>query len=305
MNKPKVTIITVTKNRGVLLKRAIISVLSQTFQDIEYLIIDGASTDNTAEIVNSFSDERIKYFKLKEDFDPMVLCHEYAINLSSGEYITFLDDDDEYLPTKIERQYDLLTSLPEEYGMVYCWMDYYDEESGKLLKEHHPANRGNIFHECIEKQSMGGTPTLFLRRDVYYKVNGFNKFLKHSSDWEFNTRVAREYLVDFVPEVLVTVHINHPFLRMSQAAAKKTRKNVVNHIEFIEYYLTEFKEGFLKYPQKKFGHLITLAKCYAKIGDSKKCRNVIMQLIHEFGFRIKILETILKSSYYFSLKNFK
>ena len=92
---------------------------------------------------------------------PFVLCIDYAVSLSVGNNITFLDD--EYLPQKIEKQLNLLTSLPEEYGCVYCWMNYYDAQIIKIIKEHHPTIRRNIFHDCIEKQSIGGTPTLSLK----------------------------------------------------------------------------------------------------------------------------------------------
>ncbi len=147
--KPEVSIITVTKNRADLLKRAIKSVLSQSFTDFEYIIIDGASTDHTAQVVESFNDRRIVYKKLEEDMSPVTLCVDYGVNLSKGNYLTFLDDDDEYLPQKIEKQYNLLKTLPEEYGCVYCWMDYYDTRTGKMIKEHHPSVRGNIFSESI------------------------------------------------------------------------------------------------------------------------------------------------------------
>lgn len=301
-HKPEVSIITVTKNRAKLISRSINSVLNQTFKDFEYIIIDGASTDNTAEVVGSFKDDRIKYHKLKEDIRPLSLCFDYGVDLSLGNFISFLDDDDEYLPTKIEKQLSLLKSLSDEYGLVYCWMDYFDENNRKLLIKHHPANRGNIFHKSIEEQSMGGTPTLFLRRSVCQDVRWYVKDLKHVTDWEFNTRVSRKYLVDFVPEVLVNVYVNHQFLRVSDSSGIKTKENVTSLIEFSEYYLTEFKEGFKEHPKKKITHLVRLAKLYARLGESSKSRNIIMQLHSEFGFNLDLITTMLKTIYFFNFK---
>jgi glycosyltransferase involved in cell wall biosynthesis len=302
---PEVSIITITKNRADLLKRAINSVLGQTFINFEYLIVDGGSTDHTAEIVESFADKRIIYLKLREDLESFSHCVDYAMGYSRGKFITFLDDDDEYLPSKIEKQYNLLISLPEDYGMVYCWMDYYDDNTGKLIQKYHPENRGYIYYECIEKQSMGGTPTLFLHKKAFNEVKGFNKELKYASDWEFNTRVARKYLIDFVPEVLVKVHVNHPFLRMTQTSTVYSKEVINSHIDFYEYYLSEFKDGFNKYPKKKLTHLIRLSKLYSRLGDSVKSKGLMLQIIKEFGFSYSVLVTIIKSIYLLNFKLFR
>jgi glycosyltransferase involved in cell wall biosynthesis len=297
---PAVSIITITKNRAELLKRAIKSVLNQTFTDFEYIIVDGASTDHTTEVVKSFNDSRIVYEKLEKDFDPIVLCMDYAVNLSRGKYITFLDDDDEYLPAKIEKQFKLMESLPEEFGCVYCWMDYYDARSNLLLKEHHPTVRGNVFYESLEEQAIGGTPTLFMRRGVYLEVNGWNKNLKVITDWEFNTRIAQKYLIDYVPEVLVKVYINHNYNNFNLKQSNlKFRKNVINHIQLHEYYLNEFEEGFKKSPEKKITHLVVLAKCYARVRNVRALQKALQELITEFGFNSLMLTTILKSAYFF------
>jgi glycosyltransferase involved in cell wall biosynthesis len=296
-NNPLVTVITITRNRASLLKRAILSVINQTYNNLEYIIIDGASEDNTSEVVNSFQDRRIIYIKQSYNKNISLTCDE-AVQLSTGKYITFLDDDDKYLPMKIEKQVKLIESLPNDYGLVYCWMDYYDQDSGKMIGEHHPNNRGYIYYDCIEKQSMGGEPTLFMRREVYFDVNGWNKNLKLSSDWEFNTRIARKYLIDFVPEVLVHVYINHSFLRMTESFIPNSRDKIVNLIEYTEYYLNEFKDGFQKYPEKKIPHLIRLAKLHARLGEINNCKINIKQLIREFGFNLNIQVTILKSIYF-------
>jgi glycosyltransferase involved in cell wall biosynthesis len=298
--KPQVSIITITKNRAELLKRAIKSVLSQTYTDFEYIIIDGASTDKTTEVVKSFNDPRIVYVRLEKDMDPIVLCMDYAVNISRGEYITFLDDDDEYLPAKIERQYNLIETLSAEYGCVYCWMDYYDARSNMLLKEHHPIVRGNVFYDSLEEQAIGGTPTLFMRRKVYIEVNGWNKELKVITDWEFNTRIAQRYLIDFVPEVLVKVYINHNFNNFNLKQSNLTfRKNVINHIQLHEYYLNEFEEGFKNSPEKKISHLVVLAKCYARLRNYQASQKALLEIIHEFGFSSLMFTTILKSAYFF------
>ena len=96
---PKVSILTITYNRADLIHRCIESVQSQTFQDYEHIIADGGSSDNTEEVVLSYNDPHIKYIKLQNK-GPEFQMRE-AFKLSTGQYITFLDDDDEYLPDKL------------------------------------------------------------------------------------------------------------------------------------------------------------------------------------------------------------
>ena len=279
MNKnheyPLITVVTITRNRASLIGRAIESVLAQTYRNIEYIIIDGASTDNTEEIVKSFKDGRIRYIKQSKN----VLCEvqDLYVSNSSGKYFAFLDDDDEYLPDKIIKQYNAIKNTPENIGLVYCWMDYYDSKTGKLIKEHHPTIEGNVYYHQIEKQSIGGTPTLLFKRDAFIKNGGWNMDLNHPSDWEMLTRFSRLYEVICLPEVLVRVNINHQFKRQSKP--KLTRKKLYTIINFHKYYLEEFSDGFKKNPRKKAIHFWSIAGYYARLGE---IRNFMTYSIKSF-----------------------
>ena len=125
MKEPLISVVTITRNRGKLIGRCIQSVLNQTYKNIEHIVVDGASDDETDEVVSRFKDERLVYLKLRENWS-LEKTYKFGTSKAKGEYICFLDSDDEYLPTKIEKQVNLIESLPEEYGMVYCWMTYYD-----------------------------------------------------------------------------------------------------------------------------------------------------------------------------------
>ena len=143
MDKPLVTVITITRNRGSLLGRCISSILGQTYKNIEYILVDGASTDNTDNVVASFKDSRLRYIKLEENLDIKTTV-DIAIKAARGIYVTFLDSDDEYLPEKVEKQVNFIEQLPLDYGFVYCWMTYFDDKSKKQLKLHKPTLRGMV-----------------------------------------------------------------------------------------------------------------------------------------------------------------
>ena len=133
-----VTVITPTYKRHQFLKNAIESVLAQTYADFEMIIVDDnpprtAERIFTEDVIREIDDPRIRYIQNKENMGGAA-SRNVAIEMANGEYIAFLDDDDVYLPTKIEKQYNLIKKLPEEYGMVYCWMSYKDFETNKILQ---------------------------------------------------------------------------------------------------------------------------------------------------------------------------
>ena len=109
-NKPTVSIIIPTYNRAHFLGEAIQSVLDQTYQDFEIIVIDDASTDNTEELVKSFGDERIRYIRLKENSGASSVPRNTGLRAARGEYIAFLDSDDRWFPTKLTKQMGLIAA---------------------------------------------------------------------------------------------------------------------------------------------------------------------------------------------------
>ena len=103
MIHPLVSVITITHNRGKLIGRCIQSVLNQSYTNIEHIVVDGASDDNTDEVIAGFNDIRLKYIKLESNW-PVAKTINYGVEQSKGMFVTFLDSDDEYLPTKVEKQ---------------------------------------------------------------------------------------------------------------------------------------------------------------------------------------------------------
>ena len=117
---PKVTVIMPTMNRASLLPRSIDSVLSQNFTDYEFIIIDDGSTDNTKQVVEEYvkKDPRIRYIRYEKN-QGIPTVRNRGIAEAKGEYIAWQDDDDEWLPGKLEKTVKKLDELPKEYGIVY------------------------------------------------------------------------------------------------------------------------------------------------------------------------------------------
>ena len=117
---PTVSVIVPTYNRAHLIARALESVCSQTFTDWECLVVDDASTDNTDEVVRSFGDPRVQYLR-HETNRRGGAARNTGIAAARGEFLAFLDSDDEWVPAKLERQLEVFaTTSLEKLGMVLC-----------------------------------------------------------------------------------------------------------------------------------------------------------------------------------------
>lgn len=277
-NQPLVSVITITRNRGKLLGRCIKSVLEQTYKNIEYIIIDGASDDNTDEVVTSFSDSRLKYIKLDTNW-PIVDTINHGVSISTGKYVTFLDSDDEYLPEKVQKQVSLIETLPDDYGMVYCWMTYYDNNTLKVDHVHKPMVSGDVSKDVVECPVVSGTPTYMFRKEAFMLNGGWKQKEEIGiiSDWELAARFCQKWKVDYVPESLINVYVNHNISRMS------TKDFYTNYygqkIIFHNYFLNAFKEIFDEAPEKKSYHLVSLSVSHIKLHNWSDAISTYWQLL--------------------------
>ena len=260
---PRVSILTNTYNRADLIRRCIESIQNQTYTDYEHIIVDGASVDNTEEVVLSYNDPKIKYIKLNCRGPERQM--RAGFEASTGEYIAFLDDDDEYLPEKIERQVTFFDTCPTDVGLIYCWMSYYDEnDPDECLRVHSPQHRGYIGEIQAAYEPVSGTPTLMVRRDVLAQVGGgYDDSCGYiGSDKELVTSISQITKVDYIPESLVKVYINHTYARLStNFYSQKIEKDIIYH----KHYLKKFKDVFNRHPELAVGHFHEICRAYFKL----------------------------------------
>src|SRR5215471_7855638 len=141
---PKVSVIIPTHNRAEFLRSAITSVLNQTYQDFEIIVVDDASTDKTPEVVASFHDGKIKYIRHDANKGDAG-SRNTGIRNSSGDFLAFLDDDDEWLPEKLQMQVGLLRNSRVKVGGVYTGSLRIDKTTGKILAIDIAGKRGDLF----------------------------------------------------------------------------------------------------------------------------------------------------------------
>ncbi|MEW6570513.1 MAG: glycosyltransferase [Nitrospirota bacterium] len=242
---PKVSIIIPTFNRAEFLRSAIKSVLNQTFQDFEIIVVDDASKDNTREVVDRFHDSRIKYLYHNNNGGEAHARNTGMMN-SNGQYIAFLDDDDEWLPDKLRLQVDLLDRSSVKCGLVYTGYVAIDRINEKILLRRFPVKRGEVQEEILVGNFIGAPSTVVLRRECIERVGLFDERITYGLDYDLWIRISEHYHFDYVEDCLVIYNIhenrlsNNPELmaRGLDDMVKKYGKNIFKNKSYRNRYFS-------------------------------------------------------------------
>jgi glycosyltransferase involved in cell wall biosynthesis len=256
---PMVTVVVPTHNRSELLKRALVSILAQTYGDFEVIVVDDGSEKSPADVVADLGDPRIQIFT-HESNSGAAGARNTALKAAQGKYLAFLDDDDEWLPEKLELQVEKINSSPPEIGLIYCWMDYFDN-TGTLVSETHPTISGAVFSQVLGKQRLAGCPTLLVRTEIARELGGFDERLLRGNDGDFIRRICKNYEVDLIPKVLVNVHIGH-----GPRVTSTTREGWQNDESAIRIKLAKFEQEFKSFPKAFAETMIRLGYVQGKLG---------------------------------------
>lgn len=205
----KISVIIPTYNREQMIGRAIRSVLSQTYEDYEIIVVDDGSTDHTENVVEQIADERIRYIRLEHNYGAGY-ARNIGIRESRHDYIAFLDSDDEWKRFKLELQMQRMQELPEEVGLVYCRMSgEHGDGSGRFCIPSYGYDRsfleGDMFPFLLRRNVIG-TPSMLIRRACLEQTGGFKESLRCVEDYELVLRIARNWQIGFVDEELVEIH---------------------------------------------------------------------------------------------------
>ncbi len=205
---PLISCVIPTYNRSQKVVQAIESVLGQSYSNLEVLVVDDQSKDDTKQVVEKLAqgNPRIKYF-----YNPSKGANNarnHGIKNAQGEFIAMLDDDDQWDKLKLEKQLQAFNKLDSNYGVVYCTFAR-KKNNGKILRTHpsrfSSSKNGNILKRLL-KRNFITTSTILVKTEVFKKSGLFNPRYKSFQDWELLTRIARDYYFYHIPEVLVNVY---------------------------------------------------------------------------------------------------
>jgi len=215
MEKNKVSVIIPTYNDADVLSRAIESVLNQTYKNLELIVVNDASEDNTEEVVESYkkNDSRVKYFEHEENKGGSG-ARNTGIKNSSGEFIAFLDSDDEWLPKKLERQISLLKQQGDEWGGIYCDAKVINHDSENIFSfskgstsNKFPRDGGKELMKSVFLRKIHSCgSTLVIKKEIAKKINGFDESFHRHQELEFLIRILRNKKIAYLDEKLARIH---------------------------------------------------------------------------------------------------
>jgi len=237
-NKPLVSVVIPTYKRPEMIARTVQSIKQQSYENIEIIVVDdnGSGSDmqlKTGEVLSSFMSD-ITY--LVHDCNKGgSAARNTGWKAAKGQYITFVDDDDELAKSKLEKQVECLENLDESWGCCYTAYEL-KKENGEYQRSAE-SRSGNCYVDALMRTMfMGSGSNLFLRKLVVDEINGYDESFVRNQDIEFLARVCEKYKIAFIDEVLLTIYQegNRP---------KRTLEKIE---EVNKHYLSKFEERINK-----------------------------------------------------------
>lgn len=183
------------------------SVLSQTYRNLEVLVINDGSKDGTLEKLNSIQDSRLTIYSYPNA--GLSASRNRGIELAQGEYISFIDADDLWTPNKLELQLKALQNNPQA-ALAYSWTDYIDLDGNFLFAGKHISKSGEVIEELLVNNILENGSNALIRTHTFAEVGNFDDFLSAAGDWDMGIRIAEKYPFVAVcePQILYRVSPN-------------------------------------------------------------------------------------------------
>ncbi|GAA6621809.1 glycosyltransferase family 2 protein [Scytonema sp. NUACC26] len=272
---PKVTVVIPAYNAMAFLPETLDSVLNQTFTDFEVLIVNDGSTDKIVEWASQVTDPRVKL--ITQENQRVSVARNTGINNSQGEYIAFLDADDLWEPTKLEKQVRCLDENPEV-GMVYTWTLLVDKDNNSIGRVYASDVEGKAWAEILEKDMISSGSSTMVRRSCFDTVGLFDRTLAYAPDLDMWVRIAFHYPIAVVKEPLLRYRqLPNSFSRNNQKMVQDLRQVIEKTFQLVPLDLLYLRN-----------------RCYANIflglawlavdeGDYKKAANLRKQAVLQYA----------------------
>ena len=252
-----ISVVIPTYNRANTLLRSAQSVLNQTLQDIELIIVDDCSLDDTGQIISNLEkmDSRVRSIRLEKNSGACV-ARNTGIEAAKGEYIAFQDSDDKWRPEKLEKQIAAL----EKYNADICFCRFerhnYPSKWGKYYPD---LSEGIVSYSSLIRHSLASTQTIIAKHEVFHEFH-FDPRLPRMQDYDWIIRAAKNYRTVFEQSVLVDV-----YLQKDSIMASGAKKGYATACMLIKKYRNEFAY----YPELYVSLLNSAGKFHTCLGDRK------------------------------------
>ena len=240
--KGLISVIIPTHNRANLLNNAINSVLAQTYKNFEIIVVDDASADNTKETVESFKSNKIIYLKNDVSLKSSG-ARNVGINNSNGEFIAFLDDDDIWFSSKLEKQIKKFEN--SKVGIVYSSIELYFVRYN-IFYNTVRNKKGMIYKDLLIKNHIGGTVSVVIRKRALSDSGLFDNQFLAREEYDLWLRISKKWEVDFISEPLVKAYHRNEITRIST-----NLDNYITSIDLLNKKYVNEVNNLLTYKEKK------------------------------------------------------
>lgn len=279
-----------------IVERALKSILGQTYTNIEVIVVDDSTSDfeerdEVKSVVESYSDRNVRYIR-HEKCQGACAARNTGLAAANGEIIGFLDDDDEWLPEKVEK---MLPSFADpEVGLVYSHCQFTDDSNSEVHVKDFECHTGYVYDELLSVVNfIGSTSFPLLRKKAVIEAGGFDILMQSSQDLDMWIRVAENYKVDFVDAVLNNYHV-HTGDRITTNFTKRvkgTERLIEKNIEYLK-----------KHKPAYYIRCNTLVTYYSLNLQSKEAFSAWLKCValcpckiaNNFDMLIKVIKSILK-----------
>ena len=272
-------IITTYKRDPSFITRAMESVLSQTYRDIEIIIVDDSpqeydQRENVRRTVLNFGelykDIKIDYIQHDKNRGACA-ARNTGMEKARGEYIAYLDDDDEWMPMKLEKQIQVIK--PSNCALVYCGYKCQNDTTGELSERKAEYHRGMVFDRLLYSNFIDSTSIPLIRTECLKSINGFDENMESAQDYDVWLRIAEKYEIDYVPESLVIYH---------EHSGEQITSNPNKKISGLERLNQKYKEYIDSNAKLWYRRNICITPYYSMIGEEKQAMRIWWKCIYKW-----------------------
>lgn len=239
MSTVKVSVIIPTYKRSEDIARAVDSVLAQTIDSFEVIVVDdnGIGTEGgekTAQVMAAYADDPRVIYCRHEVNKNGAAARNTGIAVAKGEYIAFLDDDDTFRPERLQKMYDRMQSLDSSWGA--CYTGYVKHKTNGEDQYSGETNEGDLYVQALMRALYIGTGSnLFFSRAAVEDIGLFDVSFRRNQDLEYLARILKKYKMAYVDEVLMDAHYDirttHLTFEEHRQREQKFRENFAHHLE--------------------------------------------------------------------------
>lgn len=301
MNESLVSVVIPTFNSEQYISECIDSVLDQTHHNLEIIIVDDGSTDNTVNIVSDYKSDKIKFFS--QINSGSAAARNYGVLQATGIWLAFIDSDDIWLPEKLQKQLEFCSNQLWSHTDLYFLGDVYPEHT--RTTQFTEKHSGMIFENLLVENSIA-TSCVLIKKEIFEEFGGFNTNYRALQDWDLWLRVSAKYEVCYHDEPLVYYRVH------SGSVSRNARKTLPYHLALINRVFSQ-QDTTLHLQQLKNKALSRSCFICSQISEQEEdypfscycaARSLLYQPLNVYRYS-RLIKILLKTTMFYLSKIFK